>query len=221
MRLKYNREEQVKYISHLDFMRTFQRAIRRAEIPIAYSQGFNPHPMMSFGLPLSVGVTSDAEYMDIELEKDMDPKQLKEKLNQALPEGITILKAVELEKQSSKVAGMIALADYRVIVDLKRELGIHLEEKINDVLKMDEMMIEKEGKKGIKMVNIRSDIFQLTIEEERQDQVVLSMRLSAGSSSNLKPELVLEALKKYIEGFEVDYATVHRIRIMDENGAEI
>ncbi|MGE4284072.1 MAG: TIGR03936 family radical SAM-associated protein [Clostridia bacterium] len=222
IRLKYTREEPVKYISHLDFMRTFQRAMKRAEIPIAYSQGFNPHPMLSFGLPLSVGVTSEAEYMEIELREDMDAAILLEKLNKALPMGIRIVNSTILDERSGKVSGIIALADYRVMVDLKKELDFDLEERVRDFLRLDEIIIEKEGKKGTKLVDIRSDIHQLSVEKKAQSGIIMfDMRLSAGSTSNLKPELVLEALQKHIEGFEVDYAAVHRLRMMSESGVEI
>ena len=86
--IKYTKEERVKYISHLDFLRLVQRAIRRADIPVAYSQGFNPHPRLSFASALAVGVTSEGEYLDIFLRDDMDPELLCNRMNQKLPLGI-------------------------------------------------------------------------------------------------------------------------------------
>jgi radical SAM-linked protein len=221
VRLKYTREEPVKYISHLDLLRTFNRAIKRAGIPIVYSQGFNPHPIISFGLPLPVGVTSESEYMDIELEADMDPQNIIEQLNKALPGGIRITKAVQLGDRADKIASVIALADYRVMVDLKKRMNVSFSEQINKLLESDEILIEKQGKKDVKLVNIRKDIHHLRVEQENGDHIVLGMRLSAGSSSNLKPELVVQALEKYIPDFEVDFVKIHRMRLLLENGLEI
>ena len=93
IRIKFIRGEEVKFISHLDLMKVFERASRRANIPIAYSQGFNPHAHLIFGLPLSVGVTSQAEYADIELTEELDPENFMLGLNKQLPKGLIIVAA--------------------------------------------------------------------------------------------------------------------------------
>ena len=85
-RMKFSKGEEVKYISHLDLQRTFQRALRRADIQIAYSQGFNPHPKLSFAMALAVGMTSEGEYVDVELAHPIDAKEMKERLNNLYPE---------------------------------------------------------------------------------------------------------------------------------------
>lgn len=93
IRIKYTKGEEVKFISHRDLMRAFQRAIRRAEIPIAYSQGFNPHMKISWGKALKVGQTSDSEYAELQLESWIKPNELMQRLNPQLPKGIEILEA--------------------------------------------------------------------------------------------------------------------------------
>jgi radical SAM-linked protein len=96
IKVKYTKGEEVKYISHRDLMRLFQRAIRRAEIPIAYSQGFNPHMKISWGQALKVGKASDGEFATLTLEDSLPPSQLLERLNQQLPKGVEILEAIML-----------------------------------------------------------------------------------------------------------------------------
>ncbi|MDK2799421.1 MAG: hypothetical protein PWP27_790 [Clostridiales bacterium] len=221
MRLKYSKEDPVKYISHLDLLRTFNRAIKRAGLPIAYSQGFNPHPLISFGLPLSVGVTSETEYMDIELQTAVAPQVVIEQLNKVLPQGIKILAAMELGNKKDKLGSAIVWADYRVEVDLKIRLDINLAEHLENLLKSNELIINKEGKKGVKQVDILPQIHSLNIEEQKEKTVVFTMRLSAGSLSNLKPEMVLQAMEKYIEGFEVDFAKIHRVRLLNKDHRNI
>jgi len=118
-------------------MKMFERAVRRSNIPIAYSKGFNPHPHIVFGLPLSVGVTSDSEYADFELEKDMKPEEFAQRLNQNLPEGVKIVEAKKNNTNSNimaQVAGalyeVLVLADGKVeIEDLKSKLSKFLENK--------------------------------------------------------------------------------------------
>ena len=85
LRVKFIRGEEIKFISHLDLMRVFERALRRSEIPVAYSKGFNPHPQMVFGLPLSVGVTSQCEYADFKIEDNIEPNEFIQRLNDNLP----------------------------------------------------------------------------------------------------------------------------------------
>lgn len=220
IRMKFTKGEQVKYISHLDLMRTFYRAFRRAGLSVAYSQGFNPHPVVSFALPLAVGATSEAEYMDVELEKDLESNVIINKLNHVLPEGI---KVIEIRKQSEdemRSFNDIAFADYVVKAELNVVLP-HIEKHIENILKENEIMVEKQGKKGVKLVNIRDDIHELSIIERYDKTIVLKMKLSAGNESNLKPDLVLRAFDKYIEGFVVDHIQVHRTAQYFKDGSDI
>ena len=106
VRVKFFRGEEVKFISHLDLMKMYERALRRSGVPIAYSQGFNPHPQMVFGLPLSVGVTSESEYADFELEGNMDPGEFMQRLNGSLPEGIRIVDAA-VKKAGSNIMAVL------------------------------------------------------------------------------------------------------------------
>jgi len=164
IRVKFVRDEEVKYISHLDLMKMFDRALRRAKIPMAYSQGFNPHPHMVFGLPLSVGVTSESEYADFELENDIEPGEFTQRLNPNLPEGIRIVDAKKSHTNSNimaQVAGasyeVLVLADRKVVIeDLKRELQNFLNE--------ERIFFEKESKGKIKEIDIRPMIYSVNVD---------------------------------------------------------
>ena len=218
-RIKFTKGEKVKFISHLDFMRTFNRAVNRARIPIAYSQGFNPHPVLSFAMPLSVGVTSDSEYLDMELQDSMTGDEIIERLNSSLPEGIRVLKAVEVEKKDT--LNNITMADYNVQVELSSAFNSNFDESLASFLQLDEIVMEKESKKKTRQVNIKPDIYHLSVNQQTNEVIELKMRLAAGSVSNLKPDLVIEALKQHIQGFEPDYVRIHREQLLIEDGKTI
>jgi radical SAM-linked protein len=155
VRARFIRGEELKYISHLDIMKLFERALRRANIPIAYSQGFNPHPVMVFGLPLSVGVTSEAEYADFEFESKIDPLKFMENLNRELPAGISVSAAKEKQTKDNIMASIVQ-ASYHVLVSSLQGLTIHeLNELVEKLMGQPEVIVEKEGKRGVKFVNIR------------------------------------------------------------------
>lgn len=114
VRLKFTKEEEVKYISHLDLMRTFHRVIRRASIPVSYSAGFNPHQEISFGAPLALGVTSQAEYVDIKLAHDMNISDLIIKLNSQMPKGIKVLKGLVLSEGTKAAMSIVTHSRYTI-----------------------------------------------------------------------------------------------------------
>jgi len=185
--IKYTREDRVKYISHLDLMRVMQRALRRADIPTAYSHGFNPHPIIAFASPLPVGVTSESEYMDIVLSRRMSLPVLKEKLNHTLPKGINVLEAGVIDENAPSLMSMIERADYKVTVrgaDWSKVLAAYSE--------IPEIMVEKKTKKGIASVNMKECIYSLSIDKDNQDQLLLSMRI--GEKGSLSPNSAVEAL---------------------------
>lgn len=209
IRVKFIKDETVKYLGHLDILRTFGRAIRRSGVPIIYSQGFNPHPSMSFALPLSVGVTSEGEYVDMDIEGEMSPKELVDTLNNGLPNGLKSVSAEEVDVRSNAMAD-VRWAKYRVRVEGK---GLNdINKKVEELLNIKEVIVLKETKSGTKEADIRTDIRELSVLSARDKTAELTMGLSAGSVSNLKPEFVIEGLKKYCEVI-VDDIEVHRVEL--------
>lgn len=185
--VKYTREERVKYISHLDLMRTMQRAVRRADIPIAYSQGFNPHPVMSFASALPVGVTSDGEYMDMILSESMSLPVLKERLNHALPKGITVCDAMAVDSKAPSLMSLIERADYKVT-----SIGIDWNKALAAYRETPEIRVEKRGKRAVSTVNLKESVYDIGVDRENQEVLHLSMKI--GKKGSLKPDAVVEAL---------------------------
>ncbi len=164
IRARYMRGEELKFISHLDLARTFERALNRGEIPAAYSEGFHPHPKISIAAPLAVGVTSEDEYADFDLSRDMSAEEFRERMNRSLPSGLSILDAKKVDVGGESLMSGIARADY--VVSFVLASG---EERLRDfvekALLADKLMIEKDTNKGAKLVDIRPLIYGLEVLE--------------------------------------------------------
>ena len=119
-RMKFEKHDEVKYIGHLDTMRTFTRCIKRTSLPIKFSKGFNPRVQLSFALPLGVGVTSDSEYVDLELEDEVDVIELKKELNSTLPDGFKIVNVVKSEKSKSLMS-LVKEAIYEIGIEFEND----------------------------------------------------------------------------------------------------
>lgn len=189
IRVRFVRGEDVKYISHLDLMKTFERALRRAKLPIAYSQGFNPHPQMVFGLPLPVGVTSEAEYADFELTEETEPGKFKDILNKQLPAGLSIIEA-RTGPDKSNIMASVTGASYKVLActaySLNTETGESLceeetaadiytdriENKLEEFLERSEITVRKETKNNVKMIDIRPMIKDFTLEFDSSENML-------------------------------------------------
>ncbi len=186
--LRLEKGEKVKYISHLDMQRLFQRALRRAKLPCAYSQGFNPHMLVSFACALPVGVCSKAEYAEVVLERFVPPTECMARLNEVLPDGVKILNACEPKDTDPTVGSVIALAEYSFML---KDSG-SVQDKLDSMLKKEEILIEKKTKKGFATVNVRNMIHSV-----KQKDNMLYATLSCSNSENLRAdkfrEILLEA----------------------------
>ena len=187
VRIKFSKEGPVRFIGHLDIMRYFQKAIRRAGIDIAYSTGFSPHQIMSFASPLSVGHESCGEYFDVELNSITDTEDIKMRLNQTMAEGIQILQVAVLDETEGNAMASVAAADYLISFRDSVSLPDDWKEKLTAFYEKDKIPVIKKTKKGEREIDLKETIYQLEI---REDQVY--MLLDAGSGSNMKPGFVLE-----------------------------
>jgi radical SAM-linked protein len=206
LRAKFKKGPNVKFISHLDTLRTFERALRRSMLPVSYSQGYNPRQQMTFGLPISVGVTSDSEYVEFNLDNKISPDKFIKILNENMPEGFMLLDAEYIESTQSLMAS-ICFAEYEIQIDGY----LHLEKVIDNFLKSQSILTKTERKGKIKEIDIRPDIHVLRLI----DLDILYMKLSAGSNANLKPELVIKALNEMFE-LNLKIVKVHRIGLLGE-----
>jgi len=187
VRIKFSKEGPVKFIGHLDIMRYFQKAIRRADIDIAYSMGFNPHQIMSFASPLSVGHESSGEYFDIELNSMTDTEDIKNRLNEVMTDGIKIIKVATLDDGEGNAMASVAAADYLVRFCDKLTLPDDFKEKLTDYYEQEHIYVTKKTKKSEKEIDLKEGIYKLQVREDG-----VFMQLDAGSGSNLKPGFVLE-----------------------------
>ncbi len=215
-RIKFRKYGCMKFIGHLDVMRFFQKVMRRADIPIAFTGGFSPHMIMSFANPLGVGVTSDGEYFDIELTESIDMKSAVERMNQVVVEGIEIVNMVSIS-DDKKQTGMsiVAAADY--LSALKE--GVFPEnwkEKAAQFMSQPTISILKKTKKSEKEVDIKPMIYKFEVRDES-----VYMQVATGSVENLKPELVMQALCAYlgIDSETVSFAH-HRLDVYANIGTE-
>lgn len=192
IRFKFTKQGYVKFVGHLDTVRLFQRAIKVARLPIAYSQGFNPHAKVYFAMPLSVGVASCGEYMDMITDKDIAPKEAMEALNKILPEGIKILDAKVVQEGVASLMSLVTTADYRINFG-KDELTPEEIEGAQAKLKEETLIVLKKGKKKTKEVDIKPLIKSVLIEMQ-EEAYVFTVKIAAGSMENLSVDLLLKSL---------------------------
>ena len=192
-RIKFRKYGAMKFIGHLDIMRFFQKVMRRADIPIAFSGGYSPHMIMSFANPLGVGVTSDGEYFDIELTEEIDMNLAVERMNQVMVEGIDVVNMVQISDEKKRTGmSIVAAADY--LSSLRHgEFTEDWKEKAEGFMEQPEITILKKTKKSEKETNIKPMIYKFGIQDD-----AVFMQVATGSVENLKPEVVMQAFCQYL-----------------------
>ena len=215
-RIKFRKYGAMKFIGHLDIMRFFQKVMRRADIPIAFTGGFSPHMIMSFANPLGVGVTSDGEYFDIELSEEVDMQEAVHRMNAVSVEGIDIVNMVPISDDKRQTGmSIVAAADY--LSTFKRgNLPEDWKQKAQSFMAQEEICLVKKTKKSEKEVNIKPMIYKFDVRED-----AVYMLVATGSVENLKPELVMQALAQYLglDSEEVSFAH-HRLDVYANVGTE-
>jgi len=205
--LRYQKLHPMRYVSHLDLMTAFRRAFLRAEIPIAYSEGFHPHPIMACASALPVGATSDMEYMDIALTEGMEGQAIMDRVNAACALGMCVNGAWEVSPKVPSFMAMVRLAAWRI--PCPGATKAELEEKLEELLRCETIVVEKQGKNGLRMVDIRPGIESVWVESEGDVPWIMA-RLDAGSESNVQPTLLVKALWGEKTGFPVG---LHRTQL--------
>ena len=204
--IKFSKGEGIKFISHLDLMRTIQRIIRRSGIPIEYSKGFNPHMALSLAQPLSVGVYSDGEYMDIILTEVMDKNALLQRLNEAAPPTIRFFEAtaIEIIENVKRVPQAMALLDAgRYIIKLKLTSEEGVEDKMATLLNENVWETLKKSKKGEKLADIKPLVKELKYWI-KDGELVINALIATGSRENLSADLLAKYITSKIENINTD-----------------
>lgn len=216
VRLNFSKTGRAIYISHLDINRMMTRAVRRAKLPMWYTEGFNPHPYLTFALPLSLGQSSDCEYMDIRIEGDITDSEIMDRLNAALPEGIKILSVAEPVHDAKEIEKALYFVK---LVFTDSDAAKDFAEKAKNLSEGEELIAEKRGKKGhrkvMKQINLIDYIYDMKISSA--DNIVnIQCVLAAGSTNNLNPTLLVETLEKQI-GSEHEMMYVVRRKLITKN----
>jgi radical SAM-linked protein len=192
LRVTFARGEEMKYITHLDLMRFWERALRRAGLPVAYSEGFTPHPQISLAAPLPVGTTSDAELMDVFLTERVAPREFLAQAGAQVPAGIRVVSAEEVGLALPSVQADVRFAEYDVIVvGADRD---DAERKIDSFLAAASVPWEHRRQEELRSYDIRALVESIEIISESDGELGLRMRVRSDSSGSGRPEQVVAAL---------------------------
>lgn len=226
LRIQYVKKDNMKFLSHLEMVRFMERTFRRMELPLKFSQGFNPHPKISFAAPLAVGVSSDAEIVEVELTEMIDPAEFLEAHEADVPEGLQFVRAKEVPG-TGKLMALVNASEY--LVEVKFNEGAQApevrneKERLADFLGNEEIIIQKKTKKGkIKDVNIRPFVFEARNVLAEADRSIYRLNVATGSNGNLKPELFVELFMKEIGAIEqTDSIRVHRLQLFTDKDGKL
>jgi radical SAM-linked protein len=187
IRFRYNRGRELKYLAHLDMMSVFERALRRAGIDVAYSNGFNKRPAMIFGMPISLGMISIAEYADILLNGEIGSDVFMSRLNDKLPKGVEITEAAEI-RGTENIMSAIAYARYTIEVEKDKDITSALTDMLNE----ESILIEKEKKGHTVSKEIRKGLISAVYDDGK-----IRLFMTSGQNENIKPEEFITALNRY------------------------
>ncbi len=214
LRLLFEKRGEAVWISHLDLMRVFQRAFRRAGLMVKHSQGFTPRAIVSIALPLSVGVESGCELLDLELEGQVPAcEEITAMVNGALPEGIRILQTYEAQRKIKELTTLKA----RLYLEYDEGVPAGAADGIRELLTGESLIMEKHSRKG----NTQTDLLPLLkswdMEQTDEKTLVLNLTVCAQNPS-LNPQLIAGAIEKYLPEFKPDFAWNQRMEIFDDQG---
>lgn len=207
LRVEYAVYNEAVFLSHLEMVRSFERAFRRAEIPIAFSEGFNPHLKLSIAAPLPVGIGGEHEYLEVELQTKLKGEEFKEKVNEVLPEGMKIINVRYIATPVKPLMAVINAASYHVELDAEKVDQNKLRDSIKDFLGEESVIVTRHTQKGTKPIDVRKGAYELKTSFSVLD-IDLEMLLAMGNDGNIRPEEVVRAL---FAGIDEDYsdAIVH------------
>ncbi|MBQ4105307.1 MAG: DUF2344 domain-containing protein [Clostridia bacterium] len=204
VRIWFTKEFECKYISHLDLNRCMLRAVRRAELPIWYTEGFNPHPFVTFPLPISLGISAKRECMDIRIvDDDFEISQIPELMNPLLPRGIQVFDATTPKTD----AKFITFAEYEATISVDGMTATELRESVSALCELECVTIKKKSKKGMKDVDVLPYIKAMDFDKSDSENCRLSVILPAGNTKNVALPLVFKAIENHINK-EINYDIV-------------
>ncbi len=213
-RLRFSKKEELRFVSHLELMRVFERALRRAEIPVSLTEGFHPRMRLTFASALPVGLTSTAEWLDLETSARIDPLEIKKRLNEQLPAGLEITRCREIPVLSRPLMAQIGLAEYQVRLRLRPEEGNLLEERVARVMSEREIPFDKRNRK----IDIRSFIADISPSGGDGPIQDLQLRIFVKANGSVKPDEVIKILTD--ETFRPEIISMERSALRLRQGAQ-
>ncbi len=210
LRIRFCRGEEIKFISHLDIMRLWERALRRAEIPLAYSEGFSPHPRISLAAPLAVGITSEAELMDVFIAKWGSPHWFTTTVSQQLPSGMGILGVYQMALTLPSLQSQVHYAEYRVEVETDKTPE-NIASAISSLLSLEHLPWHHHRDTGRRNYDLRALVNDLWLIDRQPPNCTIGLRLRCDSRGSGRPEQVISAL-----GFSNYPQSIHRTKLVLE-----
>ena len=207
--IRFGKQPRLRFISHLDLQRFFQRAVNRTGLPIAYTQGFNPHPVMSFGSALALGWTSEYEVIDIKLSAPMGRKRTEDAVRAALPEDLPVLEVRMVEDKHPAPMAQVCQAEYRI--RLEGESAPAVIDSIGSFMARETVAAVKKTKSGEKEINARPLVIDLKPEAGG-----FTARLMLTERDSIKPDLLINLLSE-LAGVEPPEARIHRTLLLGED----
>ena len=223
LRLKITKGDPIRYVSHLDFAGTIERAVRRAKLPAAYSEGFNPHMKLAFASALAVGVTSEAEYLDLELTEEADIALLEAKLKPQLPVGIELKAAKYVEQHSKALMALVNLATYEIVVSLRPgAVWDIVESSIHNFNAEVEVIYVKQAPKGRREIDIKEYLAEPVAVKplsDNQQKLIINLAIKITPGGSVKPVEVLDVLTDSFDlPVDKDAALINRSGLFVTNG---
>ncbi|MDD5605705.1 MAG: TIGR03936 family radical SAM-associated protein [Dehalococcoidales bacterium] len=193
LRLRFSRGARLKYISHLDLIRLWHRAFRRAGLELAYSEGFNPHPRIHIAAPLPLGVTGESELMDVVFAREYSPHYILTMVNQQLPDDLEVKQVMVAALNAPSLQGQVRRAHYRVEVSVGNSRQ-EVEAAIANLLDLDNLPWTHRREEKTRSYDLRSQIYDIWIEEATPSIIIIGMDLQCDSGGSGRPEQVVKAL---------------------------
>lgn len=212
LRVRFKRGDEIKFISHLDLIRLWQRAIQRADLPLSYSKGFSPHPKISLAAALAVGITSEAELADIFLDRILSPHFFVASLNQQLPSGIEIIQVYPIPIDQPSLQSQTSSAEYTITVGTDKEMG-EIESNISKLLSCEHIPWQHQRDKCMRSYDLRELICDLWLINRSDHYCTIGMKLRCDSSGSGRPEQVAIAI-----GLTGIPKSIHRTGIFMKSG---
>lgn len=221
LRIKYQKTGDLKFLSHLDLVRAFERGLRRAQLPLSFTEGFSPHPKISFGPPLPVGVSSEAEYVDVILDNKCDPQEMAGLLHNVFPGDLLCREVRYVSLDSPSLMSLITLAGYRITASINPRIRQgEIENYIGWLLSEKEVvLLIREKEKTFTVLEIIRD---LDVEYLEGSSVIFNFLGLATSAGGVKPEIIIKkALSRISDSLSIEFNEIHRTGLYYEKDGQI